>query len=386
MGSKANDYLESLFTGIDTLIDKKLESVSFDTTIICTITDDSNSMNGEYIVTDGSVSYTAYADVDSYLVGNQVRVSVPMGDFSQKKFIVGKYVSDNDSNPITYISPADTILSISGNLTENVKGGIVANGTDTSRVLWNQSFGNDFIAMQSNDIYNTIVLKADFRTMLSNYDLISGNYGLRLDFLVRPSAQSLVKIKRSVELDSSEMFGNPYSFSIRSPQSKIFKINTIGIIEAIELSIYQKGNFLSRNNGPIVPFVQDDNIFVDNIVLGLGCDLATTEDNKVQIYTENDTSYLYGLHNNTTNLKTIGLLWLNKDDNNQYIGFSDGIYDYDYDELDYLTKSTTDARLMAQKGRENIPMDKTSLELAANIEEAVPAILNAVDVVNKDLI
>lgn len=312
----STDYLESLFTGIDTLIDKKLESVSFDTTIICTITDDSNSMNGEYIVTDGSVSYTAYADVDSYLVGNQVRVSVPMGDFSQKKFIVGKYVSDNDSNPITYISPADTILSISGNLTENVKGGIVANGTDTSRVLWNQSFGNDFIAMQSNDIYNTIVLKADFRTMLSNYDLISGNYGLRLDFLVRPSAQSLVKIKRSVELDSSEMFGNPYSFSIRSPQSKIFKINTIGIIEAIELSIYQKGNFLSRNNGPIVPFVQDDNIFVDNIVLGLGCDLATTEDNKVQIYTENDTSYLYGLHNNTTNLKTIGLLWLNKDDNN----------------------------------------------------------------------
>jgi len=41
---------------------------------------------------------------------------------------------------------------------------------------------------------------------------------------------------------------------------------------------------------------------------------------------------------------------------------------------------------MAQKGRENIPMDKTSLELAANIEEAAPAILNAVDIVNKDLI
>jgi len=91
--------------------------------------------------------------------------------------------------------------------------------------------------------------------MLSNYDLISGNYGLRLDFLVRPSAQSSVKIRRSVELDSSEMFGNLFSFSIRSPQSKIFKIDAIGIIEAIELSIYQKGNFLSRSNGPIVPFV-----------------------------------------------------------------------------------------------------------------------------------
>jgi hypothetical protein len=71
----------------------------------------------------------------------------------------------------------------------------------------------------------------------------------------------------------------------------------------------------------------------------LGCDLEKLEDNTLQIYTENELEYRYNQHDNTTNLKKMGLLWLNKDDNNQYIGFSDGIYSSNYDELTYLKKS-----------------------------------------------
>jgi hypothetical protein len=36
------------------------------------------------------------------------------------------------------------------------------------------------MSMQNNNIYNTIVLKANFKTLLNNYNLIQGNYGLRL--------------------------------------------------------------------------------------------------------------------------------------------------------------------------------------------------------------
>jgi hypothetical protein len=35
-------------------------------------------------------------------------------------------------------------------------------------------------------------------------------------------------------------------------------------------------------------------------------------------------------------------LWYNKDSNNKYIGFSDGLYDPLYDELDYLEKAYVD--------------------------------------------
>jgi hypothetical protein len=48
----------------------------------------------------------------------------------------------------------------------------------------------------------------------------------------------------------------------------------------------------------------------------------------------------------------MGLLWFNKDGDNKYVGFSDGVYDFehDYDELTYLEKSKLDSRLVAQKG------------------------------------
>ena len=394
MSNTSNQYAESLFDSVNILINKSLENVSYDTTIICTIVDDSNSKNGEYKVTDGSVTYTAYADNNKYLKGDQVRVSVPMGNLQEQKFIVGKYASDNDTNPITYISPDDTILNITGNLisSSNINGGIVANGSDTLRVLWNDSDVEDsFKAMQDSDIYNTVILKANFRTSFRNSDMVSGNYGLRIDFKVRPSAESGIYLRRSVELDCSEMFGNPYNFSIKSPQAKIFKINTIGIIEAMELSLYQKGNFITRNNGAL-KVIKDrdnnevDNIFVTDIVLGFGSDLAAIEDNSLQIYTSDSPFYLYGKHNNSTNKKNIGLLWYNKDENNKYIGFSDGVYQSDYDELVYLNEAKLDSRLTAQKGKEFIPEDKISLNLAANLEEALPKLNKAIDVVNQDLI
>jgi hypothetical protein len=46
-----------------------------------------------------------------------------------------------------------------------------------------------------------------------------------------------------VKLDSSEMFGNPYAFSIYSPQAKTFDISSIGIIDGMVLYFYQDNNF-----------------------------------------------------------------------------------------------------------------------------------------------
>ena len=82
----------------------------------------------------------------------------------------------------------------------------------------------------------------------------------------------------------------------------------------------------------------------------------------------------------------MGILWINKDDENRYVGFSDGIYDPTYDELEYLEKSKVNARLVKYKGKEGIPLDEESLNLAANIDEAAAAITKAVNVVNRDLV
>jgi hypothetical protein len=79
-----------------------------------------------------------------------------------------------------------------------------------------------------------------------------------------------------------------------------------------------------------------DNILIKNIELGFGSNLLDVEDNVVRIYSENGLQYNYMPHTDDTNRKKIGLVWYNKDENNQYLGFSDGIYDTLYDEMDYL--------------------------------------------------
>jgi hypothetical protein len=54
--------------------------------------------------------------------------------------------------------------------------------------------------------YDTLCIKADFKCMLQNYLIRSGNYGLRL---IITTTKEVVDIS----LDSAkDMFGNPYGF------------------------------------------------------------------------------------------------------------------------------------------------------------------------------
>ena len=93
-----SDFMESIFDSVTIIVDKKLEELAFDTTIICKIIDDSNSKNGKYKVTDGSITFEAYCESQDYKSGESVRVTVPNNDYSQKKFIIGKYVEDEEEN------------------------------------------------------------------------------------------------------------------------------------------------------------------------------------------------------------------------------------------------------------------------------------------------
>ena len=396
------DYLEQLFQGVDILIERKLKDVSFDTTIICTVTDASDSKNGRYQVTDGTIRFEAYSDNDKYKANDQVRVSIARGDYTDKKYIIGKYVSDNNTQPITYISPLDTVVNITGNLIPESKqnADIIANGTTKEKLIWNESLADGSYAdLQTNGIYSAITLKADFRTFLHNYNIKSGSYGLRLDLIVKPTKDSTTAILKTAYLDSSEMFGNPYAFSIATQQTKIFDIGTAGIITGVALSLYQNGDFIDVNGISITPALIG-NIIVENIEIGFGSNLVSIGDNTLQIYTENDPQYKYFGHepypydaqlgypntiNKATNEKTLGLLWYNKNDLNEYLGFSDGIYDPNYDEITYLSEANQDARLIAQLGRDGIPTDSDSLKLAADLEDAISLITSANKIITQDL-
>ena len=116
MTNKSEEYVSSLLGAIDTVVGERLKQVAYDKTIICTIIDDSRAKNGEYRVTDGSVKFWAKCENTNYRADEQVRVSIPNNDTTQEKFIIGKYVKDNNTTPITYMSPLDSVLQMSGNL------------------------------------------------------------------------------------------------------------------------------------------------------------------------------------------------------------------------------------------------------------------------------
>jgi hypothetical protein len=87
-----------------------------------------------------------------------------------KKYIIGKHQSDEKADPITYVSPTDTIIDVSGNIipAEKSFGSIMANGPVSTVVLWSADLSADeYSILQTNGVYTNIVLKADFRTLLS---------------------------------------------------------------------------------------------------------------------------------------------------------------------------------------------------------------------------
>lgn len=360
-----------------------------DTTIICTVTDNTEKKSGKYWVTDGAAKFTAKTDANSryYNVGDTVRVLAIKGDLGNC-YISGKYSYNDDSDPLTYISPSETVVDMTDNLIPNKVDawGITANGDETQLPLWSVNLSNsDYKDLQTNSIYNTLNLKADFKCLLSNYKMKTGTYGLILRLDVRPTNDNSQTISQWVSLDSTDMFGNPYAFMVYSTQEATFDISGLGTIENLQLFLYQNDDFEFYNDKGFperLPVVDFSNILVKNIYLSFGSDLTKVEDNTLQIYTGD--SAIYNISDDGSNSRDIGLLWYNKDEDNTYIGFSDGIYDPGYDEITYLEISEVDSRLVAQMGKD-VPNDETALGISADIEEAQPIFKNLRNALTRDL-
>lgn len=394
--------VEQIFQAVDIILTERLKDVQYDSTIICTIVDDSKKEQGYYTVTNGNIKFDAYTDDTSYRNDDQVRVSILNGDFSQKKFIDGKYIGDKSKEPVSYVAPLDTVLPTTNNLIDEGVGTIVESNINEfclltnktrNKVLWKAAINENskYRTLQQNDIYNIITLKASFLTDLGN--LISGNYGLRLDLLIQPEEGSDERIDKIITLDSNEMIGNPYSFEIYTPQEKTILLESTGIVTEIILSVYE-GSYIDDNGWEVASqFIDDNNkvignkeIWIKNITIGFGSDLINIEDNSLKLYTTNSNTYVYNEGNGSEeNNKQLGLVWYNKTENNEYVGFSDGVFDLNYDEIEYRKESYADARLMAQKGKAGVATDEESLTLAANIDEASPMMIDTYTALTTDL-
>lgn len=347
-----NDYAESLFEAMEIVAKYYYDDKKFDETIIVTIVDDSGRKQGRYVVTNGTIKFDAYADSQDYKVNDVVRVTILKGDYSDKKYIVGKGVKNETDSAVTVVPPSDTVLNMTGNLVsigENEKENLkliansmqnTSNSTDKNasyeaKYLWSISIDDEIYNKQwQNSTYDSIVLKADFSSRLSNYSLSAGHYGLWLDVYILMSEERKTATQKRFYLDSKDMFGDPYNFIVPSSQEISFNLTPGEKISAMKLYFYQSNDFILNNNHD--EEIKDvANIFVNNIYLYLGNDISKIEDNKLVIHTHD--SLLYnGSGIEDVRQRVLELTWYNKNENNQYLGFSDGRIDENYDEITYL--------------------------------------------------
>lgn len=345
-----NDYAENLFEAMEIVAKYYYDDKKFDETIIATIVDDSDRKQGRYVVTNGTIKFDAYADSQDYKVNDVVRVTILKGDYSDKKYIVGRGIKNETGSAITLVPPSDTVLNMTGNLVsisenENLK--LIANSKQTisnpadknasyeAKQLWRISIDDETYNKQwQNSTYDSIVLKADFSSRLSNYSPSAGHYGLWLDVYILMSEERKTVIQKRFYLDSKDMFGDPYNFIVPSSQEISFSLTPGEKISAMELYFYQSNDFILNNNYD--KEIKDiANIFVNNIYLYLGNDISKIEDNKLVIHTHD--SLLYnGSGMEDVRQRVLELTWYNKNENNQYLGFSDSRIDKNYDEIEYL--------------------------------------------------
>ena len=374
------DYTELLLEGIDYVIQARMREQKFDETIVCTIVDTSRANKGIYMVSNGTIKFDAYSEVTNYIVNQAVRVAIDKGDYSQKKYIVGRAVSEKNGNqPIVFNAPSSNILDISGNifLTEVNRWELIANGNETQLFIGSIEPTKQY----GNNIYDSLLLKAKFQTLFQPSQVYDGRYGLCLKVVMTPLIEGTQELHYTYYLDSKYMFGDPYNYLIPSSQEIRVPIEE-GEISRLDLYLYQDANFKYKADDGSLQNSLSGNIIVSDIHIGLGTDLSKMEDNTIRLQTDDGLTYN---GENLSNAKKISLLWYNKNEHDQYVGFSDGIVDKDYDELQYLAESAQHNRLISQKTKENIPDDYAGLELSARMNEIAQVSKQLKQLINVEL-
>lgn len=288
---------ENLFQAIDILTAKRLEGLKYDKTLLCEIIDNTKAERGEYRVTDGSSTFTAYSDITTYKNGVSVYVTIPEGDYSQRKIISGRYVEDGGEY-YTYIAPFESYLDITNNFIETNIGqkSLLANGArnEINVFEWHRTNTNT-IPKQ----YSRMGLKADFRTWLNKLQPVTGSYGLRIDIVSREVqnviSDNLSHKTYSYYLDSSDFYGDIYNFETFYQQELVFDISMITEIQDLKISFYQSSNFydITKNKIPTTDGGEllDDNIFIKDIYLSFGFDAAQFIEDEVFLYTLDGETY-----------------------------------------------------------------------------------------------
>ena len=125
------DLIDNILDSISLIVDKKIESLKFDKTSICTVLDDSKANQGKYLVTDGYSNFYVYSSDTTYKRGNVVNVNIPNGDYSETKYIIGLNMTASNNNDSSLTSRAQDVI-----VNQVLNSNIEVNGETKTLIEW----------------------------------------------------------------------------------------------------------------------------------------------------------------------------------------------------------------------------------------------------------
>ena len=229
-----SNYAENICVAIDQIVTSRLEGLAYDITKLCTIVDDTNKNDGKYTVTDGSTKFDAYSTDNNLREGNSVLVNIPNGDFNMQKTIIGKQTATN-TQPFIYTAPLETMIKVdtgfTADMNENANKLLANDPDERSKHLFtiegkNESGADNFIG------FTRLGISADFKSWFAGYEVMSGQYGLKIFIKTKETNTSGEEVKSRIyelTLSNDDMYGNPYNFESYFSQEKVFDISDINI-------------------------------------------------------------------------------------------------------------------------------------------------------------
>lgn len=229
-----NNISEQLLQAMDIITEEKVRQLKYDKTIQATVYSIVDVDTGEYKVRYNGNIFSAFSEdtSKSYSIKDAVYVKVPEGNFSNKKLITSLVTAKSLSNAqlsdltnsVFEVSPTFDAL-YDGAYDASQSYGVIAGtpvgeiGSSTYIFQNSEEYeqnGYHGLFQQYSNNYEYIRLKASFLTQFHNVHN-QGNYGIEVEFYTKDN--SSVKYR----LDLQNFNGNPYGFSVYSPQQIILK-------------------------------------------------------------------------------------------------------------------------------------------------------------------
>lgn len=280
------DYGEIFCDAVSEIVDKKITGLAYDYTQVCEVIDTSQRHKGIYRVQEGQAKFQVYSSVTTYEVGDIVYVITPSNDINQQKIILAKK-QVNEQQPVTYINPFNDFIQLSDNLINDIiyEKKLIANYKSQDRILvWSSVVREGYAG------FTRLGLSALFQSSIP--EAIVGTYGIEIR-LYSGENNELVKI---LDLNSQDMYGNPYGFNGYYKQQKVFDISTIPFFNKIELYFYQDNDFKDIK-GEFIPYkdnlgiIVKPNLFMSNPQIYFGYDKKEQLDEGIILYTTDSLSY-----------------------------------------------------------------------------------------------